>query len=34
MLLAVRIVLYAATSLSVEIEVEECCDIETKVRYL
>jgi diaminopimelate epimerase len=34
MLLAVRIVRYAEMSLSVDIEVDECGDIETKVRYL
>ena len=34
MLLAVRIVRYAEISLSVDIEVDECGDIETKVRYL
>ena len=34
MLLAVRIVRYAEMNLSVDIEVDECWDIETKVRYL
>ena len=32
--LAVRIVRYAEMSLSVDIVVDECWDIETKVRYL